>query len=213
MLSRRDNELITLVGEERPMREVLRRYWMPAIRSTQLERDGAPARVRLLGRELRRLPGQRRPRRVHRRGLPAQGHLDGARPQRGLRSHLHLPRVEDRRERRRRRRPERAGRAQAGIRRKGEGRPLSGPRGGRDRVGVPRGRRGAAVPRLRVQRPPRHSRARRRRRRQLQLAAEPRGIPRLEPRQHSPQLDRRAGDRVRVTNGCSRTRRPCSSSR
>jgi phenylpropionate dioxygenase-like ring-hydroxylating dioxygenase large terminal subunit len=49
VLSRHDNELITLVGEDRPMREVLRRCWMPAVRSNQLEPDGAPARVRLLG--------------------------------------------------------------------------------------------------------------------------------------------------------------------
>lgn len=50
MLSKRDNELITHVGPETPMGELLRRYWLPALLSTELpEPDCAPVRLKLLG--------------------------------------------------------------------------------------------------------------------------------------------------------------------
>ena len=49
MLTREDNELLTRVGPGSPMGEMLREYWMPAVRSEALEADGAPVRVRLLG--------------------------------------------------------------------------------------------------------------------------------------------------------------------
>lgn len=53
MLSKRDNELITHVGPETPMGELLRRYWLPALLSTELpEPDCAPVRLKLLGEEL-----------------------------------------------------------------------------------------------------------------------------------------------------------------
>jgi phthalate 4,5-dioxygenase len=52
MLSKEDNERLTRVGAGTPMGEVLRRYWLPAALSSELERDGAPLRVRLLGEEL-----------------------------------------------------------------------------------------------------------------------------------------------------------------
>src|SRR6185436_20773315 len=52
MLSKEDNERLTRVGAGTPMGEVLRRYWLPAALSSELERDGAPLRVRLLGEDL-----------------------------------------------------------------------------------------------------------------------------------------------------------------
>ena len=53
MLSRADNQLITQVGPGTPMGEVFRRYWLPAMLSTELpEPDCAPAKVRLLGEDL-----------------------------------------------------------------------------------------------------------------------------------------------------------------
>jgi nitrite reductase/ring-hydroxylating ferredoxin subunit len=53
MLSREDNELITRVGPGTRMGEVLRRYWMPALMTSELkEPDGEPVRVRLLGENL-----------------------------------------------------------------------------------------------------------------------------------------------------------------
>ena len=53
MLSKRDNELITRVGPGTPMGELMRRYWMPALLSSELpEADCAPVRLRLLGEDL-----------------------------------------------------------------------------------------------------------------------------------------------------------------
>ena len=52
MLTREDNELVTRVGPGTPMGTLMRRYWTPALLSSDLERDGAPARVRLLGERL-----------------------------------------------------------------------------------------------------------------------------------------------------------------
>src|SRR5215211_7518290 len=52
MLSRQDNELLTQVGHGTPMGDVLRSYWLPVLFSDELEADGAPQRVRLLGEDL-----------------------------------------------------------------------------------------------------------------------------------------------------------------
>jgi len=53
MLSREENELITRVGPDTPMGNVLRRYWMPALLVTDLPApDCPPVRVKLLGEEL-----------------------------------------------------------------------------------------------------------------------------------------------------------------
>src|SRR4051794_6180256 len=52
MLSREQNELIVRVGPGTPMGDVLRAYWLPAILSEEVESDGAPLRVRLLGEDL-----------------------------------------------------------------------------------------------------------------------------------------------------------------
>jgi len=52
MLSRADNELITRVGAGTPMGDALRQYWLPAVTSEEIVRDGAPLRVRMLGEDL-----------------------------------------------------------------------------------------------------------------------------------------------------------------
>ena len=53
MLTREENERLTRVGPETPMGNLMRRYWMPALLSTELpEPDGPPVRVRLLGEDL-----------------------------------------------------------------------------------------------------------------------------------------------------------------
>ena len=53
MLSKDDNERLTRVGPGTPMGNVFRRYWLPALLSSELkDRDGAPVRVRLLGEDL-----------------------------------------------------------------------------------------------------------------------------------------------------------------
>jgi phthalate 4,5-dioxygenase len=53
MLSREDNERLTKTGPGTPMGDLMRRYWIPALFSSQLpESDGAPVRVKLLGETL-----------------------------------------------------------------------------------------------------------------------------------------------------------------
>lgn len=50
MLTKDQNERLTRVANGAPMGEMLRHtYWMPAVASSELEVDGAPVRVRLLG--------------------------------------------------------------------------------------------------------------------------------------------------------------------
>ena len=52
MLSREDNEKLTRVGPGTVMGDLLRQYWQPVLFSWELEADGAPERVRLLGEDL-----------------------------------------------------------------------------------------------------------------------------------------------------------------
>jgi len=53
MLTVEDNELLTRVGPGTPMGDLLRRYWTPALLSTELpEPDCPPVRVRLLGEDM-----------------------------------------------------------------------------------------------------------------------------------------------------------------
>jgi phthalate 4,5-dioxygenase len=53
MLSHEENELLSRVGPDTPMGQMLRRYWIPGCLSRELpEADGAPIRVRLLGEDL-----------------------------------------------------------------------------------------------------------------------------------------------------------------
>ncbi|HET6605348.1 MAG TPA: Rieske 2Fe-2S domain-containing protein [Rhodopila sp.] len=53
MLSRNENEILTRVGSGTPMGRTLRRYWIPALLTSEIpEPDCPPARVRLLGERL-----------------------------------------------------------------------------------------------------------------------------------------------------------------
>lgn len=53
MLSHEDNELLVRVGPGTPTGDMIRRYWIPALLSSELpERDGTPVRIRLLGEDL-----------------------------------------------------------------------------------------------------------------------------------------------------------------
>jgi phthalate 4,5-dioxygenase oxygenase subunit len=53
MLSREDNELLCRVGPGTPMGELWRRFWFPALLSSELPKaDSDPVRVRLLGEDL-----------------------------------------------------------------------------------------------------------------------------------------------------------------
>lgn len=52
MLTREENELITRVGPDTPMGRAMREYWLPLVLSGEVETDGAPLRVRLLGEDL-----------------------------------------------------------------------------------------------------------------------------------------------------------------
>src|SRR5438309_1535276 len=53
MLSKEENELLTRTAVSTPMGRLMRRYWIPALLSSELpEPDCAPVRVTLLGEEL-----------------------------------------------------------------------------------------------------------------------------------------------------------------
>ena len=52
MLSASDNELMTRVGSGTPMGSLMREYWIPFLFSWEVEADGPPERVRLLGEDL-----------------------------------------------------------------------------------------------------------------------------------------------------------------
>ena len=53
MLKQEENELITRVAPGTPMGNTMRRYWMPALLSSELKHaDSEPVRVRLLGEDL-----------------------------------------------------------------------------------------------------------------------------------------------------------------
>jgi phthalate 4,5-dioxygenase oxygenase subunit len=52
MLSPQDNETICRVGPGTPMGELMRQYWIPAFMANEVEADGPPLRVMLLGERL-----------------------------------------------------------------------------------------------------------------------------------------------------------------
>jgi phthalate 4,5-dioxygenase oxygenase subunit len=52
MLTREENELLSQVSRGTPMGELMRQYWMPVIYDWELEPDGQPQRVRVLGEDL-----------------------------------------------------------------------------------------------------------------------------------------------------------------
>ncbi len=52
MTSMTDSEILTKVGAGTPMGELMRRYWLPALKSSELKADGDPVRLKLLGEQL-----------------------------------------------------------------------------------------------------------------------------------------------------------------
>jgi len=52
MLSDEDNRMLTRTGPGTPMGDLFRSYWLPVLLSEQVQRDGAPVRLKLLGEEL-----------------------------------------------------------------------------------------------------------------------------------------------------------------
>ena len=52
MLTRNDNETLARVGPGTVMGDCLRQYWTPAFLSWEVEPDGAPLRIRLMGEDL-----------------------------------------------------------------------------------------------------------------------------------------------------------------
>jgi len=52
MLSKKDNDILCRVGRGTPMGNLMREYWLPAFISQELEPDGWPRRIRLLGEDL-----------------------------------------------------------------------------------------------------------------------------------------------------------------
>src|SRR5437660_1323326 len=52
MTTERESRELTQVGAGTIMGDLMRRYWLPAARSSELERDGAPVRLMLLGEKL-----------------------------------------------------------------------------------------------------------------------------------------------------------------
>lgn len=52
MLTKEENDLLCRVEGDAPMGQLMRRHWIPALMSEELEADGKPVRVKLLGEEL-----------------------------------------------------------------------------------------------------------------------------------------------------------------
>src|SRR5438309_7350854 len=53
MLSKEQNDLITLTGRGTPMGDMIRRYWLPALLSEEIPGpDSPPVQVRILGEDL-----------------------------------------------------------------------------------------------------------------------------------------------------------------
>src|SRR5437763_4727202 len=51
-MNRKDSEDLVRVGPGTVMGKMMRQYWIPAAMSSELERDGAPMRLMLLGEQL-----------------------------------------------------------------------------------------------------------------------------------------------------------------
>ena len=52
MMSAEEYQRLTRVGPGTPMGEMMRQYWIPAAASDELEANGAPMRLKLLGEKL-----------------------------------------------------------------------------------------------------------------------------------------------------------------
>ena len=52
MATQQDNDTLTRVSAGTPMGDLMRQYWIPAAKSSELTKDGDPVRIKLLGEEL-----------------------------------------------------------------------------------------------------------------------------------------------------------------
>src|SRR3984957_18624008 len=52
MTSLQESEIMTRVGPGTPMGALMRHYWLPALKSSELKADGDPVRLMLLGEKL-----------------------------------------------------------------------------------------------------------------------------------------------------------------
>jgi phthalate 4,5-dioxygenase oxygenase subunit len=52
MLTVEENDLLCRIEDDAPMGQMMRRHWIPALMSEELEVDGKPVRVRLMGEDL-----------------------------------------------------------------------------------------------------------------------------------------------------------------
>ena len=52
MTTERESEILTRVGPGTPMGTLMRHYWLPALKSSELVADGEPVRFKLLGENL-----------------------------------------------------------------------------------------------------------------------------------------------------------------
>ena len=52
MTTAAENKILTGVGPGTPLGELMRQYWLPAAKSSELEADGDPIRLKLLGEKL-----------------------------------------------------------------------------------------------------------------------------------------------------------------
>ena len=126
MTNATESEQLTRVGPGTMMGDLMRQYWLPAAKSSELVAGGDPLRLHAAGREADRLPRPRRPCRRHGPPLPASRRIAVLRPQRGGRPALRLSRLEVRRRRQLRRHAERA--AGAGLQAQGARQGLPGRR-------------------------------------------------------------------------------------
>ncbi|MFA5491263.1 MAG: Rieske 2Fe-2S domain-containing protein [Candidimonas sp.] len=84
MLSQEDNQLLTRTGDDMPMGQLMRRFWVPALLSEELpEPGGAPRKLRVMGEDLL----------AFREGNGAVGVIDPVCPHRG--ANLYFGRNED----------------------------------------------------------------------------------------------------------------------
>ncbi len=91
MLAREENDMLTLVSPDKPMGQLMRRYWIPALLAAEIpEPDCPPVRVRLLGEDLVAFRDTQGPNRPARRALRPSRHVAIFWQERRVRTALHL---------------------------------------------------------------------------------------------------------------------------
>src|SRR3954470_10687900 len=52
MTTLQESDVLTRTGPGTPMGGLMRQYWIPALKSSEVKKDGDPVRIKLLGEEL-----------------------------------------------------------------------------------------------------------------------------------------------------------------